>query len=82
MCLKDSVRNFLIDYNLPDHVEELEELSFEHIAVSVDAMNKVVEAGTFLEGVNYPTSSRVIPYIDLISNELDSLAKKLGTLKV
>ena len=73
--LKDSVQNFFIDYNLPDHVEELEELDFEHLAIYVDAMNKVVEAGTFLEGVNYHTSSSVIPYIDLISNELDSLAK-------
>ena len=74
--LKDSVQNFFITYNLPEHVKELEELDVKHLAVYVDAMNKVVEAGTFLEGVNYPTSSSVIPYIDLISNELDCLAKK------
>ena len=41
-------------------------------------MDVIVAAGKFFEGENYPSSSSIIPYLDLISEDLQHLSTRLS----
>ena len=73
LLLKDHIDVFFDTYDIPLTLEKIEDEDWHLILVYENAMKNISEAAGVLEGELYPTASCVIPFLDIIVEDLRAL---------
>ena len=78
LILRNHVETWFNEYEeRPNHVAVIEDEDWDLLTVYENALKKVVDAATFLEGELYPTASSVIPFLDQIFHDLERFCSDL-----
>ena len=77
LILKDHINTYFEEFETPDTLDPIEEYDWEMIEVYENAMRSLVQAAKMFEGELYPTASSVIPFLDAVLEDLDTLKQKV-----
>ena len=77
LILKDHINTYFEEFETPDTLDPIEEYDWKMIEVYENAMRSLVQAAKMFEGELYPTASSVIPFLDAVFEDLDTLKQKV-----
>lgn len=77
MTLRSAVETWQEEYPIPDTLGLIDDDDWKSLKVYVVAVEPFVKASRLLGGENYPTASSVIPFLDEIATNLNTMEAKL-----
>ena len=77
LLLKEHISTFYSEFQIPDTLDSIEQYDWHMIEVYENALAFLVEAAKMFEGERYPTASSVIPFLDTVFDDLETLKHKV-----
>ena len=77
LLLKEHISTFYAEFQIPDTLDYIEQYDWHMIEVYENTLRFLVQAAKMFEGERYPTASSVIPFLDTVFDDLETLKHKV-----